>query len=92
MLYNVKSRMLTRLHLLNVPSCLLFVGYLFEIIMRKWCETEDICLGRLGYTWENRRAPTRIRCPKCKRRFKPFIRECGDLGCLHWYMSKHKTK
>lgn len=62
---------------------------------RLWCEEEDVCLGVLGYidrVTAQKKVPARVRCPKCKKRFKPYIRECHDTGCLHWYLPRHKVK
>lgn len=38
------------------------------------------------------KVPIRITCPKCKRRFRPSIMECGDPGCKHMYLPPHKPK
>jgi hypothetical protein len=64
-------------------------------VISEWCENEDIHLDVWGSTLKGKRLkkpPTKIRCPKCKKRFKPFVRECQDNGCWHLYLPKHKKK
>jgi hypothetical protein len=60
-----------------------------------WCEEENVHLPDLGCVGHVPKIPPRIRCPKCKQRFKPIVRDCQDGipgGCWHVYMPKHKGK
>lgn len=34
--------------------------------------------------------PPRVKCPSCKKRFKPRVRECHDKDCWHIYLPAHK--
>lgn len=58
----------------------------------KWCQTQDIVIDWLGMGKSVKKAPKRVVCPKCKKRFHPFTRECHDEGCFHLYLPKHKKK
>jgi len=63
----------------------------------EWCQYEHICLGiisqfervrqRCGYG--KVKVPPRVRCKKCKKRFKPYFKTDHD-GDLRWYLPKHK--
>lgn len=62
-----------------------------------WCEPENVHLDIGGYyikRGETLKIPARVRCQKCKKRFKPFVKECDDSNdnyrCVHVYMPKHK--
>ncbi len=69
-----------------------------------WCQEEDICIDVVGFIpgccpyavrYEKfkeikKTGIQRIRCPKCKKRFMSFIRECHDPGCYHAFFPKHK--
>ena len=72
-----------------------------------WCEKNNVHLpqyGSMDSRIKSKKEPSplakvrkelggaRIRCPKCKQRFKVFVRECDDEGCWHAYMPKHKEK
>jgi hypothetical protein len=67
-----------------------------------WCENENVHLEWLGFApnpstphksiRKLKKTPTRVRCHKCKKRFKPFVKECDDEGCIHLYLPKHKLK
>lgn len=61
--------------------------------MDEWCQEQDIHLAVLGFNYKKYiKPPKRIRCHKCKKRFKTFIKECDDIGCFHLYFPKHKFK
>jgi hypothetical protein len=34
--------------------------------------------------------PSKVKCPDCKKRFKPRVRECHDENCWHVYLPAHK--
>ena len=57
----------------------------------EWCEKENVGLGVIGFPWQGTKVPVKtVRCPKCKKRFKPYIFECHDPGCLHYALPRHK--
>lgn len=61
-----------------------------------WCEENDVEIGLLGFprnpTFRSnlKKYTSLIRCKKCKKRFRGFIRECHDINCWHAYLPKHK--
>lgn len=57
-----------------------------------WCQTENIELEWLGLSGNLKKYRKRMRCSKCGKNFKVFIRECDDHNCFHLYMPKHKIK
>ncbi|MGZ8887690.1 MAG: hypothetical protein ACXW1A_05440 [Nitrososphaeraceae archaeon] len=66
---------------------------------RKWVWCTQIALNidkdisNAGYMNKHRgeiNVPSKIKCPLCKKRFKPRIRTCGDNGCWHVYVPPHK--
>lgn len=60
---------------------------------RVWCQEKNVHIdfvGSRGKLWKP--VPKRIVCPKCKKRYLTFVRECDDPGCLHLYLPKHKLK
>jgi hypothetical protein len=64
---------------------------------RVWCSTEGIQIPDLGWFKDNdrerrKRLPARVKCPLCKKRFTPRVRECEDPGCWHVYVPPHKKE
>lgn len=57
---------------------------------KEWCEKENVGIAFLDYSPRDK-PPTRMRCKKCKRRFKPFFRDDSD-GDRRWFMPKHKAR
>lgn len=57
-----------------------------------WCEEKDTDIDWIGWRGRTKPYPKRIRCKKCGRRLKTFIRECHDVDCMHLYLPKHKAK
>ncbi len=67
-----------------------------------WCHEEpfpiqkhDTTGQKIGYrTFKDKfgktKLPPRLKCPDCKKRFKPRIRSCGDYQCWHVYLPAHK--
>lgn len=39
---------------------------------------------------KNLQVPSKIKCPLCKKKFKPRVRECHDRGCWHIFVPPHK--
>lgn len=42
------------------------------------------------YSCTIKKLPAKIKCPLCKKKFKPRIRECGDANCWHVWIPPHK--
>lgn len=68
-----------------------------------WCEERNKQIDCIGFKpWKykskspmaeaRKQVGARVRCPKCKQRFEPIVKECHDPGCWHVYMPKHKEK
>jgi hypothetical protein len=69
-----------------------------------WCEKDNCCIDFIGYKhqWKyksrtalaeaRKQVGARVRCPKCKQRFEPIVKECHDPGCWHVFMPKHKER
>lgn len=36
--------------------------------------------------------PSKIKCPYCKKKFNPRVRECNDMNCWHVYIPAHKKE
>lgn len=54
-----------------------------------WCSEEDVHIDRV---FEGKKCPKKVRCTKCKKNIRTYIKSCGDYNCFHLYMSKHKVK
>lgn len=69
---------------------------------KKWCEVTDkemkdhlsIALINIEYAKANSNRPKEkiIRCPRCNKRLSVIWIDCGDNGCWHPYINKHKEK
>lgn len=68
-----------------------------------WCTLTDeeareaIHLGELQKGIKSavigqRRPHLKIRCPKCNKRLDVIYTDCGDGGCWHGHLPKHKEK
>lgn len=67
----------------------------------EWCQKENLPIHKVDPEFRDSiftkdpiqgtaKPPQRVRCPKCKKRFMTFTRECDDLNCYHTYFPKHK--
>ncbi len=75
-----------------------------KIRKRVWCHEAPVHIPGLGASGilsgntirtkskikPERKIPVRIKCPDCKKRFKPRIRDCGDGNCWHVFLPAHK--
>ena len=63
-----------------------------------WCTQSAIHLPDIGSnlcTMNKQRkevkVPSKVKCPLCKKKFKPRVRPCSDRGCWHAYVPPHKV-
>lgn len=45
---------------------------------------------KIHNTNKDLKVPPKVKCPLCKKRFKPRIRQCHDSGCWHFFVPPHK--
>lgn len=57
-----------------------------------WCQTENQIIETISGSNKKKSHEKRMRCPKCKKRFFTFVRECKQTGEVHVYFPKHKIK
>lgn len=56
-----------------------------------WCQTQATTICVIGRD-QRIKLKRLVRYPRCKRRYRSFIRECQDQGCLHQWMPPHKRR
>lgn len=66
--------------------------------VRDWCPGGglDVEPGAFTFNGASRRSPRGmkkkyVRCAACDQRFEVHNRECGDSGCVHHRVPKHKA-
>ena len=55
----------------------------------EWCEINNVPLPHMD---ANKKMPKRVRCKKCKKNFRPTVKDCGDGHCYHASLPKHKRR